>query len=140
MNKKFIVAWVVLFVAWFFGSFIVHAVLLRADYMLLPNLYRTEISQQQFFPVMLLAHLLMSGAFAWIYARGAEAKPWLAQGVRYGVAVALLSIVPIYLIYFAVQPMPAALVTKQILFDGLLMIILGIVVAWLYRNPVLRAT
>jgi hypothetical protein len=41
----------------------------------------------------------LSGAFVWICARGVEAKPWLAQGVRFGVAVALLTIVPTYMIY-----------------------------------------
>jgi hypothetical protein len=30
MNKKFVVAWIVLFVAWFLGSF-VHGVLLHSD-------------------------------------------------------------------------------------------------------------
>lgn len=32
--------------------------------------------------VSILAHVIMSGAFAWIYARGNEAKPWLGQGIR----------------------------------------------------------
>ncbi len=35
------------------------------------------------FPLMILAHVILSGAFVWIYARGAEAKPWLLQGVRF---------------------------------------------------------
>jgi hypothetical protein len=83
---------------------------------------------------MLLAHVILSGAFVWIYARGVEAKPWVAQGVRFGVAVALLTIVPTYIIYFVVQPMPAGVVIKQIVFDGILMLILGMVVAWLYRD------
>jgi hypothetical protein len=134
MNKKFIVAWIVLFVAWLIGSFIVHGVLLRPDYMQLTNLFRAEGDQQKFFPVMILAHALLSGAFVWIYARGAEAKPWMTQGVRFGVAVALLTIVPTYLIYFVVQPMPADVVGKQIVFDGILTVILGMLVAWLYRN------
>ena len=76
----------------------------------------------------------MAGAFAWIYARGREAKPWMAQGVRYGIAVALLSVVPGYLIYYAVQPLPGAMVLKQITFSGILVIILGIIAAWLYRD------
>jgi hypothetical protein len=63
-----------------------------------------------------------------------EAKPWLAQGVRFGIAVALLTIVPSYLIYFVVQPMPASVVIKQIVFDGILLVILGMIVAWLYRG------
>ena len=33
MNKKLIIAWIVVFVAWFFGSFVVHGVLLNPDYM-----------------------------------------------------------------------------------------------------------
>jgi hypothetical protein len=138
MNKKFIIAWIVLFIAWFMGSFVVHGVLLSSDYMQLTDLFRTEADQQKHFPLMILAHLILSGAFVWIYARGAEAKPWLAQGVRFGVAVALLTIVPTYMIYFVVQPMPGALVIKQIVFDGVLMIILGTIVAWLYRNAATR--
>jgi len=40
VNKKFLIAWVVLFIAWFVGSFIVHGVLLNADYMQLTTLFR----------------------------------------------------------------------------------------------------
>jgi uncharacterized protein YqhQ len=134
MNKKFLIAWVVLFVAWFLGSFVVHGVLLRADYMQLTNLFRAEGDQQKYFPLMLVAHVILSGAFVWIYARGVEARPWLAQGVRYGIAVALLTVVPTYLIYFVVQPMPGDVVIKQIVFDGVLTVILGTIVAWLYRG------
>jgi hypothetical protein len=134
VNKKFIIAWAVLFVAWFLGSFVVHGVLLRADYMQLSNLFRAEGDEQKYFPLMILAHLILSGAFVWIYARGVEPKPWLAQGVRFGVAVALLTTVPTYMIYFVVQPIPGDVVIKQIVFDGVLMVILGTIVAWLYRD------
>ena len=30
MSKKFLIAWIVLFIAWFLGSFVVHGVLLRS--------------------------------------------------------------------------------------------------------------
>jgi hypothetical protein len=86
---------------------------------------------------MLLAHVLMAGAFAWIYARGREAKPWLAQGLRYGIAVALLTSVAWYLIYYAVMPLPAALVIKQIGFETVLLLLLGCVVAFIYRDKTL---
>ena len=134
MNKKLALAWALVFVAWMIGSFVVHGVLLRADYMQLSGLFRTDADQQRFFPVMLLAHVVLAGAFVWIYARGVEAKPWLAQGIRFGIAVALLTIVPTYLIYFAVQPLPAGLVVKQIIGDGILLLILGSIVAWVYRE------
>jgi hypothetical protein len=135
MNKKFLIAWVVVFVLWMMGSYAVHGGLLENDYSQLPNLMRTEAEAQARFPLMLLAHLIMAGAFVWIYSRGAEAKPWLAQGIRFGIAVALLGIVPTYMIYYVVQPFPGDLVVKQIVFEGLLIVILGAVVAFFYRQP-----
>ena len=134
MSKKFIIAWIVIFVAWFLGSFVVHGVVLRSDYMQLTNLFRPEGDQQKYFPLMILAHVILSGALVWIYARGAEPRPWMAQGMRFGIAVALLTAVPTYMIYFVVQPMPEGVVIKQILCDGVLMVILGAIVAWLYRD------
>ena len=134
MNKKLITAWIVVFVAWLMGSFVIHGVLLRPDYMQLTGLFRSDGDQQKYFPFMILAHVILSGAFVWIYARGAEAKPWMAQGLRFGIAVALLTSVPTYMIYFVVQPMPGNVVIKQIIFDSALMIILGTIAAWLYRD------
>ena len=134
MNKRFFISWAVILIVWFLGSGAVHGGLLGADYKALGNLFRTEADSQQHFPLMILAHVFLSGALVWIYARGMEARPWLGQGLRFGIVIAFLTIVPTYLIYFVVQPMPAALVAKQIAFDGTLMLILGAVVAWLYRN------
>ena len=136
MNKKFFIAWVVIFIAWMAGDFLVHEALLGNDYRQLARLYRTEAESQQYFPWMLLAHVLSAGAFTWIYTRGKEARPWMGQGVRYGLAVALLGVVPGYLIYYAVQPLPSALVTKQVIFSAILLIVLGIIVAWFYRDTV----
>ena len=134
MNKKFLISWLVLFVVWMAGSFVVHGVLLNADYMALRNLFRSPEDAQTFFPLMVIAHVFLSGAFVWIYSRGVEAKPWLAQGVRFGLAVAFLTVIPTYMIYYVVQPMPGATVVKQMIFDGVLMVLLGMVVAFLYRS------
>jgi hypothetical protein len=135
MGKKFIIGWVAIFVAWFAGSFIVHGALLHDDYARLPNLFRPENDAQNFFPLLVLAHVILAGAFVWIYSRGVEAKPWLPQGLRFGLAVALLAIVPTYMIYYVVQPMPGILAVKQSVFDGILMLILGAITAFIYREP-----
>jgi len=134
MNKKFAVAWLAIFVVWMLGSFIVHGTLLRADYARLTNLFRPDAEAEQYLALMILAHLLMAGAFVWIYSRGVEAKPWLSQGMRFGLVIALLTVVPDDIIYYCVQPMPFALVVKQIVFDGVLLLILGAVAAYLYRD------
>ena len=135
MNKKLLIAWLVVFVVWMGGSFLVHGMLLQDEYAKVSNIMRTEADAQQYFPWMLLAHAILAGAFVWIYSRGVEDKPWIRQGLRFGVAIALLTIVPTYLIYYAVQPMPASLVSNQIFFDGLLLLILGVTVAAMIRAP-----
>lgn len=134
MKRRFIIVWVLIFFFWMVGSFVVHGLLLGTDYAALSAMFRAEADSQQHFQYMLLAHVIMAGAFVWIYQRGAEVKPWLPQGFRFGVAVALLTVVPTYLIYYAVQPMPGALVVRQIIFDGILVIVLGIAVAFAYRK------
>ena len=134
MNKKFLISWVVIFVAWMAGGIVVHGLLLGADYAsAVPNLMRPEAEQQAMFHWMLIAKIISAGAFVWIYDRGNEMKPWVQQGIRFGVAVALLAIVPVYLIYYAVQPTTGMLVVKQIIFDGALMVVLGVIVAFLNK-------
>ena len=139
MSKRFFLAWLVVFIAWFIGSYVVHDVLLHADYAQLANLFRQEAEMRNLLPLMILAHVIMSGAFVWIYARGVEARPWVGQGIRYGVAVALLMIVPLYLIYYVVQPMPGATVVKQMVFDGILVLILGAIAAFMYHDTTVKA-
>ena len=135
MDKRFVIAWIAVFVARMAGSFVVHGVLLHADYARLPNLFRPEAEAQAYFPLMLLAHVSLAGALAWIYSQGAEGKPWLPQGIRFGIAVALLTAVPTYMIYYVVQPMPGATVVRQIVFDAALVIALSLILAFIYRHP-----
>ena len=134
MSKTFMLAWTAVFVAWMAGSFLVHGVLLGDDYAALPDLFRSEADSAQLFPLMILAHVMMSGALVWIYSRGVEGGPWVPQGVRFGVAVALLGVIPTYMIYFVVQPMPGALAGKQIAGDGVLVLLLGVIAACFYRG------
>ena len=134
MDKRYFIAWVSIFVAWMVGSFVVHGAMLEAEYAKLTSLFRPPAEAQAYFPLMILAHVILAGAFTWIYARGVQSKPWLGQGLRFGVAVALLTIVPTYIIYYVVQPLPGLVVVRQIVYDGILMVLLGLLVAWLYRE------
>ena len=114
-------------------GFLVHAVLLAPDYAALGGLFRSQEEQPKYFPFMLAAHLIAAFAFVWMYTKGKENKPAFPQGLRFGLAAAALMIVAKFLIYYAVQPMPGVTVAKQILFDSLGVIVMGIVVAHLNR-------
>lgn len=115
-------------------GFVVNAVLLAPEYAKLTSLFRPEADAQNYFGIMLFAHLCIGAGMTWVYRMGREAKPFVAQGVRFGVAMSVLIVVPMYLIYYAVQPMPGVLVVKQIVFDSIGMVIMGVVAAWINQR------
>ena len=129
MTKRFWLSFAVIFVLSMALDFVHHGLILHADYLQLGALFRSDADGQKYFGWMLLAHAFLAYAFAWIYLRGREDKPWFGQGLRFGFMVAVLAVVPGYLIYYAVQPMPGLLVAKQIFFDTVRTLILGVVVA-----------
>jgi hypothetical protein len=84
---------------------------------------------------MLLAHGFIAIGLTALYRRGRVAgKGALAQGLCFGVLMAIVSCVPTYLIYYAVEPMPLNLVCKQIVLDSIGMVVLGLAVAGLNKQ------
>ena len=59
----------------------------------------------------------------------------MGQGLRYGLAVWLVASVSRYLTYFAIQPLPGGIVAMQIGLELVMMLLLGIVIAAIYRKP-----
>ena len=133
MDRKFIISFVVMLVMLWFGGYFVHGVLLYNNYAAYPALMRPQESFHTLWPFMLLARICQAFAFTRIYVKGKEVKPWLPQGIRYGILVALLLTIPVYLIYYVVMPYAITLTIKQIVFDGALIVLMGIVVAWINR-------
>ena len=131
--NKLIVSAVVMFVMALVLSFLVHGVLLSGDYAQLQSWMRPQAEVQSLFAYMIVAQALFGVAFAWIYVQGREDKAWLAQGIRYGIAIAVLAIVPTYLIYHVVTPVPLVVAIKQIVYDTIRVVLMGVVVAWINR-------
>jgi hypothetical protein len=132
MNKKCIISAVVMFIMAWALSFVVHGWLLSADYAVTPGM-RPPAEAQQIIYWLILAQALFGCAFAWVYAQGREDKPWLMQGVRFGIAIAFLTVIPTYLIYHVVTPVPLALAIKQMVYDTIRVVLMGIVVGWINR-------
>jgi hypothetical protein len=84
---------------------------------------------------MILADTLIGFGYTWIHLKGRDpAKPPVAQGLRFGAALAIAFLIPNYLIYYAVQPWPAVVV-KQILFDTVGRLVMGVAVALINQGP-----
>lgn len=135
MNKQFLLSVVVVFLVSMATDFVVHAVLLNADYKSQPALMRNDADAQRHFPAMLLAHVLIGVGVTAIYRRGREAgKPWLGQGVRFGFWFAVAACVPGFLIYYAVQPTGLSVAVKQIIFGGIATVAVGIAAAAMNKS------
>jgi hypothetical protein len=132
MNKKFFISAAAMFILAWALSFVVHELLLGAEYRATAGM-RPPAEAQKIVYFIILAQALFGVAFAWVYAQGREDRPWLAQGIRFGVAIACLTIIPTYLIYHVVTPVSFALALKQIVFDTIRLVLMGIAVAWINR-------
>ncbi len=135
MNKKFVISWVAVFVVWMVGGMLVHGIWLGETYEAMTNMMRPMDEQEGLMHFMLIAHALMAAAFVWIYQRGQEDKPWMAQGLRFGVAIALLAPIPTFMIYYTVQQTPGMLAVQQSIGDSITVVILGVLVAFLNKAP-----
>jgi cytochrome b561 len=132
MTRKCIISAVVMFVMAWGLSFVVHGLLLGGDYAGTQGM-RPPADAQTRIHWLILAQAIFGVAFAWVYVQGKEDKPWLAQGVRYGIAIAALTVIPTYLIYHVVTPVPLALALKQIGYDTIRVVLMGVVLAGLNR-------
>ena len=138
MNTRFIVSVVAIFVLGTLFGFMVHGGILAPMYADLANrgIYRTPEAARPLMPFMMAANLVFAVAFTWIYRNGRNARPWPGQGLRFGIAIALLVTVSRYLIYYVVTPLGSDLVAQQVVYEGLTMIVMGIVAAFINRDPV----
>jgi len=139
-DKRFWICGILVSIAAMLLDFAVHGWLLQGDYdaLVATGIMRSPADARHYMPYMLGAHLLIGFGLTWLYRKGIDTgRPAIGQGLRFGAAVAVMSTIPGYLIYYAVQPLPASLVHKQILLGTIAMLLLGMLLAWL--NPGRRA-
>lgn len=138
-KRSWICGIVVAFAALALG-FLVHGVALRADYLALAPLYRTQAEANAQAGWIIVAYLSMGLSMTWLYLQlPTRSLSRLAHGLRFGLAIALVSFVPWHLLAFVGQPLPAALTIRQVVFDTAAMLLLGLLLAWLEpRRTVLR--
>ncbi len=138
MDKRFWISGVVMTIAAGLLGFLVHGVLLVDDYnaLVAKSIMRTPADSAHYMQWMLLADAAIGFGIGWIYRQGyTPAKSSIGQGLRCGFAVALVSVIPMFLIYYAVEPLPGLLVVKQEIFATVQMLLLGVLAALLNRPP-----
>src|ERR1700687_5410936 len=131
MNKmRLVLTIIVVFVLANLLGFFIHAIWLKQDYLPIAQHYRAPGEQKMLWIV--LAYISFAIGSVLVYARGVEDKPPLGQGLRFGLLMFLILTVPTFFIAYAVQPVPAVLMSKQVLAELADKILLGIVTAFVY--------
>ena len=144
MNKRFLVCGIVVSLTALVLDFFVHGVLLRGDYQALAEtgFVRGPDNAVSFMPWMVAAHILIGFGMTWLYQQitPAQSRPTgersLTRGLRFGAGFAIAATLPGYLIYYAVQPWPTALVIKQMVFGTCVVMVLGMLLGYLQPRRV----
>lgn len=127
--KKLVLAIVAAYIALMLTNYLVHQIWLMSDYAAIPASHRSTAGIMHRFWVMAIGQFIFSAMFAYIYTRGAEKKPWIVQGIRYGILMTFLVMVPTALGEYVVYIVPYMLAIKWMIAGGIQMIILGMIVA-----------
>jgi hypothetical protein len=137
--KKTLGAVVAGFVVQMVGLVSIHSLWLKQDYMITAPVWRAPEAQQARVWAMLLGTLIYAAGAVLIYIRGVEQKPWIGQGVRFGVLMALVTVVYSSLSGWVILPVPHMLVVKWIVGESVLCVAFGMVVAGIcqprWREP-----
>jgi hypothetical protein len=135
IDKKFWVSFAVALVMTMVLGFVVHGTILFSDYdALTPDVMRPPAEARSLFGFMVGAHVLLAFGLSWLYRSGRDAsKPWLGQGVRFGIAYALAASMPFYLIYHSAANFPLDLALKQVVLETISIIVVGACLAFVNK-------
>jgi hypothetical protein len=133
--KKLAVAVVVGYLVLMVLGYLIHSLWLMPVYRQYAGAWRPADIMMKKRWVMFVGEFIFTVLFAWIYTRGRENKPWVAQGIRYGILMTLLAVVPAACSEYTIYPIPYTLALKWMVGGGVQLIALGLVVAGFCRKP-----
>lgn len=136
--KKLVGAIVAAFVILFVAGYLVHGLWLGSTYRAMAEQgfsFRSQDALQHRFWMVLVSDLLYCTLFAWVYARGMEHKPWVGQGIRFGILMTLFTVVPSGLNDYVVYNLPYRLVLDWFAAGFLTLILMGLAVAAILKVP-----
>jgi hypothetical protein len=130
-----VVAWVLLFFVMVEGSWLINGVYLSHEWMSAP-IFRQWSDELAHYRYLRLAQLFFCAGAVWMYTRasGLARRHWFPSGAAFGLGLACITYIPTYLIDYTTLPVPGRTVFKAILLFTVLLVIQGLIVAWLYRN------
>ncbi len=115
------------------GRYLLHGVLLKSAYSASSDVWRTPEAMQHRMWIIFLVDIIFAVAAVLIYIPGIEQKPWLGQGIRFGILLALATAVPQSLTEYMIYPIHHELALHWIIGEGGLTVLLGVLIAAICR-------
>ena len=131
--KKFLIAFVVMFVFMFAFGFVWYGKLLHGIHNEVPSLWRTEAEFGNYFPWLILGHVVMAFFLTMLYARHGGGS--VGSGACLGFLVALVYAGNNFISY-AVQPLTTKILCGWIAGDVLMFAIAGALIGAIYKSSV----
>lgn len=122
------------------GMYVIHDVWLKTSYQLTANLWRSPAEINHRMWAMMIANVIYAFAVVLIYVRGVEHKPWIGQGIRFGILLALVTTVYGSVGAVVTMPIPRAIPIRWMIGEGALCILLGLLVAAITQPKSANAT
>ncbi len=132
--KKLVIATIAAYVVLMATNYLIHSIWLMPDYEAIASSHRTVEGIMHRFWAMALGQFFFAAMFSYIYTRGRENKPWLEQGIRYGIVMTFMTVVPYSLSEYVVYVVNYMLVVKWMVAGGIQLIILGLIVAAIFKD------
>lgn len=133
--KKWVGATVAAFLVVVATNWFVHGYLLRSQYQAIVLTFRPFEQIRARMWIVLAGELIFSIGFVYVYVRGLERKPWLGQGIRYGVLIWLLTVIPAALAEYVTLYIPHQLALHWIAAGLVQLLMAGVVVAAIIGEP-----
>lgn len=132
MSRRFWIAFVVVFLAFFLMDWLVHGVLLSDAYEATASAWRTEEEMKALMPIMHIGTVIYAFFFVLIFGKGYEGRG-TGEGLRFGLYVGLMVGVPMGLGTYASVPITAWLAGAWIVTALVENMVAGLLAAALYR-------
>jgi len=132
--KKFISAFIVVFLIFYFSDWIIHAMILAGAYapMVESGVIRSDEAMAQYWWVMIITHLVFAFFFTFIFVKGYEGKG-IAEGIRYGIYIGFLWVFYNAYTNFTVYTIQYSIVWPWIIFGFIQTILMGIAATLIYK-------
>ncbi|HEV2386419.1 MAG TPA: hypothetical protein VGS20_04095 [Candidatus Acidoferrales bacterium] len=116
-------------------NWFVHGILLRGQYEAMALSFRPfEVIRARMW-IVLAGQAVFSIVFVFLYVRGLEPRGWLGQGLRYGILIWLLTVIPATLAEFVTMYIPHRLALEWMAAGLVQLAIAGAVVAAIAGQP-----